>query len=318
MIGGGRFGVLQLVRELGTGKEYALTQINVKQVDTGLEQRFHREIEILGHFHHPTLLGLSGYVPLIAGSRTCPAILTEYMWHGTLQDAVNLEGAGDPLEMWNATRKLIVLYGIAVAISVLHAEWVIHRDLKPENVLLDDAFEPRVADFGVSKVNSPDGVMKQRQGIGTPRFVAPEIHDGQEYSFPVDVYSYGMTMYVVITGLVPFAKVNVQYIIGTKVMNGERPVMPSTIQQHWRALIEACWAQNPEQRRTVPEIQHALSGADFLEDTIDADAFAKYRAKIERAGGRLEPGACASRGRPGRCGRPSCADQETAFVLQSF
>ena len=81
-------------------------------------------------------------------------IILEYLPNKTLKEILNLEKISNSPEGWDGTKKLINMYGIASAMSYLHANDIIHRDLKPENILLDSYLYPKVCDYGISKTIS--------------------------------------------------------------------------------------------------------------------------------------------------------------------
>jgi serine/threonine protein kinase len=83
--------------------------------------------------------------------------------------------------------------------ALVHSKCVLHRDLKPGNVLLDGNFEVWLADFGLSKVIGPG--IERTNSIGTPIFMAPELNY-EEYSYPVDVFAYTVTVYATFTNQV--------------------------------------------------------------------------------------------------------------------
>lgn len=100
-----------------------------------------------------------------------------------------------------------VLGKIARAVHYAHQHGVIHRDLKPANILLDDAREPYIADFGVAKrVHAPSDLTLNAEVLGTPDFVAPEqaIGGPAPWSVLVDVYGLGAILYFLLTGRPPF------------------------------------------------------------------------------------------------------------------
>lgn len=99
---------------------------------------------------------------------------------------------------------MIILIGIALGMDHLHNHAIIHRDLKFHNVLLNDDLTPKICDFGESKSFSNELDNGQCEIVGTPFFMAPEIINGNHYSYPVDVYSFGILVHEILTGKLPF------------------------------------------------------------------------------------------------------------------
>lgn len=89
------------------------------------------------------------------------------------------------------------------AIAICHRRGIAHRDIKPDNVLFDDQDRVKLVDFGSAEVFG-DGGRSMRGIVGTPYYVAPEVVAGREYNEKVDVWSAGVMMYVMLSGMVPF------------------------------------------------------------------------------------------------------------------
>ena len=87
----------------------------------------------------------------------------------------------------------------------MHEAGIVHRDIKPENILLNDVTEkskPIIADLGCAKILNNGETCKIF--CGTKSYLAPEILQGKVYSFPVDIWSFGVMIYLMITGKYPF------------------------------------------------------------------------------------------------------------------
>lgn len=92
---------------------------------------------------------------------------------------------------------------VATAVRYCHKNSIIHRDIKLDNVLLDDDDVCKLCDFGVSRALSPHKVIQEQ--CGTPAYLAPEIVQDEGYSgFKADVWSLGVLLYVLVSGVMPF------------------------------------------------------------------------------------------------------------------
>jgi serine/threonine protein kinase len=180
---------------------------------------------------------------------------------------------------WDENRRFIALYGTAIGMMVLHQSRIIHRDLKPDNVLLTDRFEPKVADFGLSKIVERGATFQQTIHGGTPRYMAPEIYEGERYAFPVDVYAFGVLVYTCITLATPFAGIDNLYELGSRVVHGERPTIPEWVGQKWGALITRCWSGDPSNRPTFEDIVREMGSVDFIDDAIDKRVVRAYQLR---------------------------------------
>lgn len=101
----------------------------------------------------------------------------------------------------NQTRAANIFLQTFVALDYLHKLGWIHRDIKPENILVDKDMNIKLADFGI--VRSVRDSMAQTQ-IGSPLYMAPEVHASENYSFPVDIWSTCATFYRLFKGCAPF------------------------------------------------------------------------------------------------------------------
>jgi serine/threonine protein kinase len=178
---------------------------------------------------------------------------------------------------------LIVLYGISVGMMILHRHQIMHRDLKPANILLNDDFEPKIADFGCAKIFDVSQSLGQTARRGTPLYMAPEILSERDYNFSVDVYSYGILVYATVSGKEPYpsAALASGYAFETRVIEGLRPTILPNLKK-WRNLMETCWDGNPSNRPSFEKICVRLAGRDFVSD-LDrkgATRFLEYRNRV--------------------------------------
>jgi serine/threonine protein kinase len=163
----------------------------------------------------------------------------------------------------------------------LHDSAIIHRDLKLENVLLDENLEPKVCDFGFSKIVDVTNAKRHSMIGGTPRFMAPELHEERPFDFKIDVYAFGMLMYEVVTKIVPFADVT-DTDLGEQVMDGVRPPFPENCSPAFQTLISNCWHGNPDWRPDFNEIVMELGKEETLEGVpgLNLQEFMAYQARV--------------------------------------
>ena len=125
-------------------------------------------------------------------------IVTELVPGGTLQDKLT----GDPLPIEEV---LWYMKPLAQALDYAHSEGIIHRDLKPANVLLTEDANPVLADFGLARMlESATRFTQGNQALGTPEYMAPEQAMGGDADKLSDLYSFGILLYQMILGMVPF------------------------------------------------------------------------------------------------------------------
>lgn len=277
-IGHGSYGKVYMVSKNDTGKIYALKYIESLNMTPEDIQSMYREIEIMATMDHPSILRLRGY-SLPKGSKHTAAILTDYMEKGSLDQLLTLEQKEMAPEIWDLTHKMCVVFGVAAGMQHLHAANIIHRDLKTGNILLNSKLEPCIADFGLSKHMQKDAKSMSMVG-GTPIYMAPELYSTADYDNSVDVYAYGILIYQVLTGEVPFEEFDNPNQIPLKVSSGYRPKIPNFVPNSIRDLIKQCWAQNPEERPTFDYIVRRLMSKDFIFPNINIDAWKSYQDQV--------------------------------------
>lgn len=162
-----------------------------------------------------------------------------------------------------------VFMQIVRAIAYAHGQGVLHRDIKPSNVMVDDAGQPRVLDFGFAMCDGKDHT--QSSIVGTPTYMSPEQADGQEVDARSDVYSLGATLYFLLTGNPPFQggtplEIMHQVIAGDLV--APRQVRPA-IARDLETICLKCMAKDPGRRyqtatELAEDLQRFLTGKPVL------------------------------------------------------
>ena len=280
-IGSGSFGKVYQIKDKITG-EILASKVSIKELDEFDDDmiiNISREINIISKLNHPSILKFIGFSLYDFKNKSRPVIITEYASKGALSEYIQ----GSKL---NDTLKLILIYGIASAMSYLHSHNIIHRDLKPSNILLDDFLFPKIADFGLSKVKlqKHDNFNLQSANSlkGTPMYISPEIWERFEYSKAADVYAFGIIVYEIVTEEVPFPNVHF-FDFPIKVKNGYRPEFKKLIPKSYQNLIEHCWSQEPSNRPTFDDILKQLrEDKEFITESCKVIEYQCYINYIDQ------------------------------------
>ena len=162
---------------------------------------------------------------------------------------------------------------------------IIHRDLKPGNILLNDNYEPLICDFGISKFEHFNLTQTQGCLMGTVYYMAPESIEENIYNKKTDVYSFGIIMYEIITGLSPFAEAKKSkmsiYKFKDEIKNGYRPEFACPIKDYFRDLIKHCWSGNPDERPSFEQLFYKLAFNDDILQISDSDKSKYYLDGID-------------------------------------
>ena len=191
-LGKGKFGSVYLAREKKSKYIVALKVLHKTQLCAShVEHQLRREIEIQSHLRHPNILRLYGYFY----DNTRVFLILEYAALGELYK--ELQRA----KRFSERRSATYIASLARALIYCHKKHVIHRDIKPENLLVGIKGELKIADFGWS-VHAPNS---RRQTLcGTLDYLPPEMVEGRDHDYAVDVWSLGVLAYEFLVGTPPF------------------------------------------------------------------------------------------------------------------
>ena len=158
---------------------------------------------------------------------------------------------------------------IADALAAAHAEGVVHRDLKPQNLLVDKTDQIFVCDFGLAKSFEEGAIGMTRTGafLGTPRYMSPEQVEGKPADGRADLYSFGLILYEMVTGDVPFTGESTLKVMYQRIQ--EKPKSPKTLNPdlpNWLVrLIMRCLERDPDARyQNAYEILADLQGSNSM------------------------------------------------------
>lgn len=208
LIGRGGMGVVYKGRHTKLPRTVAVKSIDARgrRDLLHLRHRFEREAFIQSQLDHPAIVKIYDYIV----AERAYFIIMEYVEGRSLAQLLAEETRPLPVE-----RALDLFEQILEAVAYAHAfvyrdeegathRGIIHRDLKPPNILVDRDDHIKITDFGIVKLVGADSTDTSGLGYGSPRYVSPEQAAGESVDQRSDIYSLGVILYEMLTGVTPF------------------------------------------------------------------------------------------------------------------
>lgn len=166
--------------------------------DPQFTARFEREARLAASLRHRGIVQVFDFDN--QGDRLF--LVMEYINGGTLRQRLQtLKAAGQFIPLADVSR---VLKQVASALDYAHTQGMLHRDLKPANILLDQAGDAYITDFGIARLLESEEITRTGSILGTPDYMSPEQCEGKPLSFASDIYSLGVILFAMLTGQPPF------------------------------------------------------------------------------------------------------------------
>ncbi|XP_010470016.1 PREDICTED: probable LRR receptor-like serine/threonine-protein kinase At2g28960 [Camelina sativa] len=274
VLGEGGFGVVYHGSLSGT-QPIAVKLLSQSSVQGYKE--FKAEVELLLRVHHVNLVSLVGY----CDEESHLALLYEYAPNGDLKQHLSGERGGSPLK-WSSRLKIVV--ETAQGLEYLHTGCqppMVHRDVKTTNILLDEHFQAKLADFGLSRSFPIGGETHVSTAVaGTPGYLDPEYYRTNRLNEKSDVYSFGIVLLEIITSRPVIQqtreKPHIAAWVGYMLTKGDienvvdprlnRDYEPTSV---WKALEIAMSCVNPssEKRPTMSQVTNELKQCLTLDNS---------------------------------------------------
>lgn len=243
------------VFEVAKEQHLALKVLDISSVDKNESseseslkklQRFQNEYQSMMNLNHPNIARAFGFC--FGDKNHAPSILLQFYSH-------NLR---DFIDQMNDIQKVCAIYEISLAMEIIHASNLIHRNLKPENILIDEKCHIKLSDFCISILANDDVKSSKLLNASTLVYMAPELLTKSPiYSNKVDVYSFGILVYYILTGgKVPKVSVG-------EVINPKKFQLPKNINKISRDLIVHCWFASPKERPSFAQIVSFIKSNKF-------------------------------------------------------
>ncbi|ELP86806.1 protein serine/threonine kinase, putative [Entamoeba invadens IP1] len=255
-IGEGSFGIVYK----GNYRGNVVVIKKMKSAQENVMDEFTKEVSMLDKFRSEYIVHFYGAV--FIPSKVC--MVTEYAQYGSLKDLMSHKNSNE-IDFQIRNKMMI---DAAKGILYLHSNGILHRDIKPDNILVfsldvNDKVNAKLTDFGASRnINMLMTNMTFTKGIGTPKYMAPEVLNKEKYKKAADVYSFAITMYECFTWSDAFPKDVYKYAwdIADSVCYGKRPDLMMLTEKQKDVVVKA-WQQTPKDR---PDIETVIKQLESL------------------------------------------------------
>uniref|UniRef100_A0A8C2F4W0 non-specific serine/threonine protein kinase n=1 Tax=Cyprinus carpio TaxID=7962 RepID=A0A8C2F4W0_CYPCA len=259
-IGAGSFGTVYKGKWHG---DVAIKILKVTEPTPEQLQAFKNEMQVLRKTRHVNIL-------LFMGFMTKPnfAIITQWCEGSSLYRHLHVTET-----KFDTMRRIDVARQTAQGMDYLHAKNIIHRDLKSNNIFLHEGWTVKIGDFGLATVKSRwSGSQQVEQPSGSILWMAPEVirmQDTNPYTFQSDVYGYGVVLYELMSGTLPYSNINIRdqiiFMVGRGYLSPDLSKLYSNCPKSMKRLIIDCLKFKRDERPLFPQI---LVGIEQVQDLL--------------------------------------------------
>jgi HEAT repeat protein len=254
-IGKGAFGTVLLMEDEVVDEQLILKFLNPNfSSDEEMMKRFVHELRYSRKITHRNVIRIYDFLNL----QGCFAISMEYFPSHTLSGEIP---DSKPMDVARALR---FSKDMATGMTIAHQAGVIHRDLKPANILVNEEGLLKIVDFGVAAAASSGDTQLTKTGyvIGSPKYMAPEQILGKKVDVTADVYSIGVIMYEMVTGIPPYSKGDHMSVMYQHVQGKAKhcqEINPDLPDEYAELIVKAMTVDKSKRHQSMDELTEALN-----------------------------------------------------------
>uniref|UniRef100_A0A0E0CVH0 non-specific serine/threonine protein kinase n=1 Tax=Oryza meridionalis TaxID=40149 RepID=A0A0E0CVH0_9ORYZ len=253
-IGLGSYG--EVYRADWNGTEVAVKKFLDQDFYGDALDEFRSEVRIMRRLRHPNIV-------LFMGAVTRPpnlSIVSEYLPRGSLYKILHR-----PNCQIDEKRRIKMALDVAKGMNCLHISvpTIVHRDLKSPNLLVDNNWNVKVCDFGLSRLKHST-FLSSKSTAGTPEWMAPEVLRNEQSNEKCDVYSFGVILWELATLRMPWSGMNPMQVVGAVGFQDKRLDIPKEIDPLVARIIWECWQKDPNLRPSFAQLTSALKTVQRL------------------------------------------------------
>ncbi|XP_058498322.1 raf-1 proto-oncogene, serine/threonine kinase a isoform X2 [Solea solea] len=259
-IGSGSFGTVYKGKWHG---DVAVKILKVTDPTPEQFQAFRNEVAVLRKTRHVNILLFMGYM-----TKDNLAIVTQWCEGSSLYKHIHvLETNFKMIHLIDIARQT------AQGMDYLHAKNIIHRDMKSNNIFLHEGLTVKIGDFGLATVKTRwSGSHQVEQPSGSILWMAPEVirmQDKNPYSFQSDVYSYGIVLFELMTGELPYSQIAIRdqiiFMVGRGYLSPDLSKLYKSCPKAMKRLVADCIKKSKDERPLFPQI---LSSIELLQHAL--------------------------------------------------
>ncbi|NCF74054.1 MAG: protein kinase [Gammaproteobacteria bacterium] len=258
-IGKGAFGTVLLMEDEVVDEQLILKFLNPNvSSDEEMMKRFVHELRYSRKITHRNVIRIYDFLHL----QGCYAISMEYFPSHTLSGEMPDD---KPMDLKKALR---YSKDMATGMTVAHQAGVIHRDLKPANILVNSEGLLKIVDFGVAAAASSGDTQLTKTGyvIGSPKYMAPEQILGKKVDQTADIYSIGVIMYEMVTGIPPYSRGDHMSVMYQHVQGKAKhcqEINPDLPDEYAELIVKAMSVDKSKRHQSMDELTEALNSLSF-------------------------------------------------------